>query len=82
MSDDIREGRRVNPTLAHPAPPSLELTSHDLQQILTALKRAEEAKIRFDGALHAGQHRVHVRWKSGGDQRDPDQLVVTKITRA
>lgn len=59
-----------------------ELTVYELEAVLVVLKRARDAKLRFEGALITGQLRVHVRWKSGVDQRDGDELVVTKITRA
>lgn len=82
MSDQ-RDARLVNlATATETGFGSLELTVYDLKQILVAVDRAQQAKIRFDGALHAGGHRVYVRWKTGADQQDEDELVITRITRA
>lgn len=86
MSDQ-RDARLTNPSTADTTVETrgfgvLELTVYDLKQILVAVDRAQLAKLRFDGALHAGRHRVHVRWKAGTDQRDDDELVITRITRA
>lgn len=79
----MRESRSTNPTYSgeHPSG-SLELTIYELNNILATLKRAEDAKIRFEGALIVGAHKVHTRWKTGVDQRDGDELVITKITRS
>jgi hypothetical protein len=80
---DQRDARLTDPTTVETRGFGLlELSVYDLKQIVVAVDRAQQAKLRFDGALHAGRYRVHVRWKSGVDQRDDDELVITRITRA
>lgn len=85
VGDDQREARVGSPTygpVGRREATLPELTVRDLETVLGVVKRAGESKLRFEGALIAGNLRVHVRWKSGVDQRDGDELVVTKITRA
>lgn len=59
----------------------MNLSLINLNQILRALEKTQEAKIRFTGELIAGQHHVSVRWETARDPRDSDQLVITGIRR-
>lgn len=62
----------------------LDLTIADLEGIVDALKRIQQAHVRFSGDLIAGysprEHLVTIKWVS--NQMDGDWPVITRIRRA